>query len=28
VKSAAQTFKSTFIMNQSRLDDYLAQINE
>ena len=28
VKSAAQTFKSTFVMNQSRLDDYLAQINE
>ena len=28
VKSVAQTFKSTFVMNQSRLDDYLAQINE
>ena len=28
VRSAAQTFKSTFVMNQSRLDDYLAQINE
>ena len=28
VKSTAQTFKSTFVMNQSRLDDYLAQINE
>ena len=28
VKSAAQAFKSTFVMNQSRLDDYLAQINE
>ena len=28
VKSAAQTFKSTFVMNKSRLDDYLAQINE
>ena len=28
VKTAAQTFKSTFVMNQSRLDDYLAQINE
>ena len=28
VISTAQTFKSTFVMNQSRLDDYLAQINE
>ena len=28
VRSAAQAFKSTFVMNQSRLDDYLAQINE
>ena len=28
VKSAAQTFKSTFVMNQSRLDEYIAQINE
>ena len=27
VKSIAQTFKSTFIMNQARLDDYLSQIN-
>ena len=27
VKSIAQTFKSTFVMNQTRLDDYLSQIN-
>ena len=27
VKSVAQTFKSTFVMNQTRLDDYLSQIN-
>ena len=27
VKSIAQTFKSTFVMNQARLDDYLSQIN-
>ena len=27
VKSMAQTFKSTFVMNQARLDDYLSQIN-
>ena len=27
VKSIAQTFKSTFVMNLTRLDDYLSQIN-
>ena len=27
VKSIAQTFKSSFVMNQTRLDDYLSQIN-
>ena len=27
VKSIAQTFKSTFVMNQARLDNYLSQIN-
>ena len=27
VKSVAQTFKSAFVMNQTRLDDYLSQIN-
>ena len=27
VKSVAQTFKSVFVMNQTRLDDYLSQIN-
>ena len=27
IKSIAQTFKSTFVMNQARLDDYLSQIN-
>ena len=27
VKSIAQTFKSTFVMNQTRFDDYLSQIN-
>ena len=26
-KSAADIFKSSFVMNQSRLDDYLSQIN-
>ena len=26
VKSAAQTYKSTFVTNKSRLDNYLAQI--
>ena len=26
-KSAAGIFKSSFVMNQSRLDDYLSQIN-
>ena len=27
VKSVAQTFKSVYVMNQTRLDDYLSQIN-